>query len=169
MGKNFRTAYLPISLILHFVWLVVFAYLILAGPFGSNYTAVLLFIDQIDCDECKRSADAIYSAAQMGRLELVSISLTILATVVGVGAFGSFFLLRGGAMDAAANEAIEYVDKNLNDLITPDVIAKSIYENPRTMLSIATIIKKQMEDSSNSISDDDADGIAKAMEGDEND
>ncbi len=59
--------------------------------------------------------DAIQVAMEVGRLDFVSLALTVLAILLGVGAFGGFWLLRGCSMNAAAKATPEAVDEHLQN------------------------------------------------------
>lgn len=151
-----------VSLMGHAIWLVIFFYLIAAGPFRQSSTSLLHWLPW-SCDVCAKNADAIYTASQMGRLEMLSISLTVLATVIGIGAFASFFLFKRASMDAA----VEHVDEKLSSLIDDDTIIDAMLENDQLLLTLETRIMKAMSDSkdANGLSDAEASDMAAQWSG----
>lgn len=156
-----------ISMLAHFVWLSVALFLLLGGPFGGSDSAIWRQIRNLFCQSCETSYDAINVAAQLGRLDLLSLSLTVLATVLAFGAFASFFLIRGAAVHAAAEEAANHISAQLPKLITAEMLGEAILKDERIKLSLLSTLRV-LEDKENQISEGTANQIAAAFEGDKN-
>ncbi|WP_372891153.1 hypothetical protein [Rhodosalinus sp.] len=111
------------------------------------------------CPSCSLHADAVYTASQMGRLDVLALSLTVLATVLALGAFLGFFLVRSAAMEAAADEAV----RNLPALIDNDAIVDVIVKDDELLLTLATRVKRHISESDEErkLTDDEADQIAR--------
>lgn len=145
-----------ISLVLHLVWVVVFSYLIWAGPFEHGVSREVSWFATV-CPSCGLHADAVYTASQMGRLDLLALSLTVLATVLALGAFGGFFLVRSAAMEAAADET----SKKLPELIDSQKIADVIVKDEAVRLNLADIVRRKIYELDEGPTDDEANRMAK--------
>lgn len=132
---------LYLSLLLHIVWGSIALFLFLGGPFGSKKPLPWQVVRDIFCPSCKDSFDAINAAAELGRLDVVSLSLTILATVLALGAFAGFFLIRSAVVYSAAEEAELVVQKQLPALVSPEIVVSAILQNDRIRLSLLNAIK----------------------------
>lgn len=107
--------------------------------------------------------DAIKVASEIGRLDLVSLSLAILGVVLAIAAFGGFFLMRSAAIHAAHDEISAQMSKHgqawiedstvsyLNERCA-DRIAEWMENNPTT---VRRVVKLAM-----SIDDEKIDSIA---------
>ncbi|WP_210162842.1 hypothetical protein [Kaistia adipata] len=155
------------SMLAHFVWLAVVLFLFLGGPFGKSNSTAWQTVRDLFCPSCEKSYDAINVAAQLGRLDLLSLSLTVLATVLAFGAIASFFLIRGAAVHAAAEEATSHISAKLPNLITPEILGEAILNNERIKHSIVSMLRAS-EAHENQISEGTANQIAAAFEGDKN-
>jgi hypothetical protein len=65
-------------------------------------------VQNVDCKiiaEAVNKADAIQLAAELGRLDIVSILLACFGILLAIFAVGGFWLIRGAAINAAKNEA----------------------------------------------------------------
>ncbi len=170
-NDNHTRASLPtVAIWLHAVWLIVFLFLVIFGPFGSPQLEehwLHTITSSFACGSCSEVAQNISSADQMGPLDLVSLSLTILGVIIGVSAFGSFFLIRGAAMDAASEEAkrtvLTWLNENKTKLLDSDVVTE-VLESERIMTTLANEVKKRISEEQDEMSDTDADGIADAMD-----
>jgi hypothetical protein len=163
------------SLWLHGVWVIVFSFLILFGPFGGEIKANSGFWSVVnkllDCSGCQLAATSVTTAGQMSPLELVSISLTILGIILAIGAFGSFFVIRGAAMDAAADEAkqtvLNWLEQNKSTLVGANVV-QDVLENDRFIRTLANSVERRISEVDNdAISDDDARRFADALDDEE--
>ena len=108
------------------------------------------------CPSCGLHADAVYTASQMGRLDLLALSLTVLATVLALGAFGGFFLVRSAAMEAAADEAV----KKLPDLIDGNEIADAIVKDETVLFNLANIVRRKISEADEGPTDEEANQMA---------
>jgi hypothetical protein len=135
---------LAVSLLLHLVWTVLFSYLIIAGPFDSGVT----FFDKVllwtGCEHCLAATDSISTAYEMGRLELVSISLTILGVVIAFSAFSGFFLIRSAAMNAAAEEAVRELEDKLPQLLASGKLITIIQNDDRLRMGLANALRNDI-------------------------
>ena len=68
---------------------------------------------------CELSGDAISVASQLGRLDFVSISLTILGVTLAVGALIGFVTVRRDALEAAREAAQECADVVAREVAPP--------------------------------------------------
>lgn len=91
----------------HALWGIVFAYIIWADPAGNRraWTSVGLGSGLGICRPCEEAADNIAAASQMGRLDMVSLSLTIFGVTLGLVGLLGFGLVRSAAISAAETEA----------------------------------------------------------------
>ena len=126
-----RFAWHYVSAFMHLIWLVLLVFVLWVGPFGDQIEPPTWIMD---CSACQYTADSITSAAQMGRLDIVSIALTVLGVVIAVGAFASFSLIKGAAKDAASDEATEWLIKNTG----------VVYEHNREQFIIALLNDPRM-------------------------
>lgn len=150
------------SVWLHVVWVIIFGFLVWAGPFGRPEAPLDIISKLLNgCDICENASDSIYTAAQMGRLDFLSLSLTVLAAALGVGAIGAFLFSRKAAIEAAEEQAVEYLQDNLSRLIEHEDLQKALLDNPRLLLTLARLVEQELRsDESDSMSDADADKIA---------
>lgn len=153
-----------LALTLHVVVIVVFIYILWIGPSGRT----VVFADGVTallppCPVCDSKADAIKQAAQIGRLDLVSLSLAILGVGLALAAFGSYFIIRSAAMQAAREEAKEQTARYLPELITTELLATVLRARPEVLVPAIREARLSEPD----VSDDDANRIA-AAQGDEN-
>ncbi|WP_316975924.1 hypothetical protein [Shumkonia mesophila] len=88
-------------------------------------------------------------AAQLGRLDLVSVLLAIVAILLAIGGFVAFFNVRGIARRHAEEEAREVAEKAANDYLQREM---------------PLIIKEYGELFENAGADKQADEIAEAQE-----
>lgn len=93
---------------------------------------------------------------------MVSISLTILGVIIGFAALGSFGLIKGAAKDAAADEAIEWLEKKMPILVSSEVVKSAILED-RIILTLANEVKSRISDEGD-LNDHDADEIARSVD-----
>ncbi|MGR3465106.1 hypothetical protein [Limimaricola sp.] len=165
LGTNhrFRRSLLYANTAAHIFWAVLFFYLIWAGPFSGSSSWLDRILRFIGCDFCLSSADSIQTAYQMGRLELVSLSLTMLGSVVAIGAFSGFFLIRGAAMSAAADESKLEMKRSLPALLQNKDIVAAIVSDERLVLTLANEVKDRIKEN-DSVRDSDADEIARAFD-----
>jgi hypothetical protein len=155
-----------ISMMFHALWVTVALFLFLGGPFESNRPMVWEWAQKIVCPTCLDSYDAINTAAQLGRLDVLSLSLTVLGTVLAFGAFASFFLVRSAAVHAAAEEAAHCVAAKLPELLTPEIVSRAILNDERLKLTLLSALRT-VEATENQIPEETANDIAAAFEGEQ--
>lgn len=84
----------------------------------------LVWIEQsVDCRmvaQAAQSVDAVHMAAELGRLDLVSVLLATLGIFLAVAAVGGFWVIRGAALHAARetarDESQRYLDREAGRL-----------------------------------------------------
>lgn len=169
-GNGVRSGLLHFSLFMHLLWFVLFICILIFGPFQKTRDDCSDFMGSIEvfeiCELGDLAGNALATASQMGRLDIVSIALTVLGTVLAASALASFVLIRGAAKDAAADEAVEWLDKKKSELITTELVEKVIL-NDRIILTLANELKKRISDDEGTIDGETANSIATAM-GNEN-
>jgi len=152
--------WLTLSVLLHAVWFILFVWVLWFGPFDQ----ILPRPEWLErCSFCENSADAISTAGQMGRLDVVSLALTILGVVIGVAALGSYALIRQAAMSAAQNEAYDWMEANFAKLIPNDYV-KDLTTDERLISTLVRVIQGRIYEERNTVSSSDADNIATSME-----
>lgn len=91
-----------VSLILHAFWFAVAIWILAADPRDALDPWVYGLLP--DCPQCDEEADAILYASELGRLDLISLILTLLGLLFAPGSFAGFFLLRNYVIIAAQEE-----------------------------------------------------------------
>lgn len=148
------------ALIIHIVWIVIAVYLLWVGPSGRMVSIAGVEGWVPPCPACDRVADSVRMASELGRLELVSVALTILGVVLAIVAFGSFFVVRAASMAAAREEAAERLASELPGLMTVDMIAKALEDNPQIVLSAVREARRTAGD----VDAETADQIARSLD-----
>jgi hypothetical protein len=166
-GNGVRSGLLHFSWVLHLVWLVLFICILVFGPFQKTRDDCSDFLGSMEvfeiCELGDLAGSALATASQMGRLDIVSIALTVLGTVLAASALASFVLIRGAAKDAAADEAIEWLNKKKSELITTELVETAILSD-RIILTLANEIKRRISDDEGTIDGETANSIATAMD-----
>lgn len=164
-----QSSWLPtlvvVSMLFHAVWVAIALFLFLGGPFGSSRPALWQWLRDVLCRSCEHSYDAVNAAAQLGRLDLIALSLTVLGTVLAFGAFASFFLIRGAAVNAAAEEGANCVSAMLPSLLTTEMVSQAILNDERVKLTLMSAFKT-IEATENQIPEGTANKIAAAFDED---
>ena len=142
-----RGALLYVSLLAHLVWLVLFSYIVLAGPFANINDFSKEIFSEIGCEYCLAKSDAISTAYQMGRLELIGLSLTLLAVVLALGNLAGYFVVRGAAMSAAADEAQQRVRDALPELLREKDIVKAMANDEQALFTLANLVRRKISES----------------------
>lgn len=136
--------YVYLSLWIHLLWIIFFASLI----FVKSPPAQSSLISEL-CPLCAAKLSLISSAANTGKLELIGVSLTVLGVILAAAAVGSFFLIRGAAMEAASQtasyKAISWLNENRTNLVSPDVVA-DVIENDRIMTTLANEVHRRLSE-----------------------
>lgn len=160
--SNMRTL-LNVSLFAHAVWLVLFAVVIIFGPYEAQKDVPFWLAW---CEFCRSAGDSISTASEMGRLDVVSISLTVLGVVIAIAALGSYSLIKGAAKEAAAEEASSWLEHNIGKLITTEVVRTAIL-NDRIILTLANQVSQHISDKDDEIDSTSANQIATAPDDEE--
>ncbi len=100
------------------------------------------------------SYDAVQYAAQIGRLDILTATLSVLVVILGLGAFPLFFFVRHRAARIAADSASEAL-KGAQDRVESLAISKL-----ESMLP--TLVTEYMELVKNSVRAEEGDQIAEA-------
>ncbi|MEC9347621.1 MAG: hypothetical protein VYB54_15455 [Pseudomonadota bacterium] len=165
--SSLRKLYRPswaawLSLALNVVVIMALAYVIYVGPRSSAEIPDWLPY----CKPCEAASDSIENAAQLGRLDLVSLLLGILGVTLAILAMGGFFVVRAAAMDAARVEASERIRDELPKLITAEDIATALQSRPAIISAVANVLKRLQETRQDAldIDADAADRIAGAVD-----
>lgn len=145
---------IALSLCLHFVWFAVLSMLFLVG----TNTAPSLFSRTLNWLGMPSSRDAIAQAADLGRLDIVSLSLTILGAVLALAALGSYFVMRHTVIQTTREEAAAAIPKEVKSTVTIDLLIQAIKSDPVLLDQLQRAVRE------GAISDKDADDIAEAMD-----
>ncbi len=143
-----------LSLCLHFVWLSVFSVVFWVGS-GEAPSVVSRFLIRLGFPSTR---DAIAQASDLGRLDIVSLSLTILGAVLALAALGSYFVMRHTVIQTTREEAATAIPREVRSTVTIDLLIEAIKSDP----VLLDQLQKAMRDGA--ISDKDADDIAEAMD-----
>lgn len=135
-----RFAWHYVSAFMHLIWLVLLVFVLWVGPFGDQIEPPTWIVD---CSACQYTANSITSAAQMGRLDIVSIALTVLGVVIAVGAFASFSLIKGAAKDAASDEAEKWLQNNAGE-IAKTAFSHMLKNDSRFIAILANKVRKDI-------------------------
>ncbi len=100
------------SLLLHAIWATIVLWL-LHLIYTSRPTGFAL----------ARDSEVLRYAAQIGRLDFVSLALSILGVVLAVAAFGGFFLMRSAAINASHDEVQEQLRRNGDAWVAKHAVA----------------------------------------------
>lgn len=119
-------------------------------------------------EQPSHAPDAIAYAGQIGRLDIISLVLGLLALTIGIGSIGGFWMIRSAAVRAAEKEARQEIrecaPKIVRDFLgeNPQVISEVLRQSPEILISAAREAQSRL------LGDPDGDAandIAKAMEG----
>ncbi|MEQ8283763.1 MAG: hypothetical protein RIC04_06615 [Parvibaculum sp.] len=118
-----------------------------------------------------QTPDAIAYAGQIGRLDIVSLVLGLVALAIGIGSIGGFWMIRSAAVRAAEEEARKEIRECAPEIVreflgeNPQIIAEVLRQNPEILISAAREAQtKLLGDPDGATAND----IATAMEGDPN-
>ena len=139
-----------LALSLHFVWFAIFVVFIWVGSYDEPSTLQRI-MGSVGLPD---SRDAIAHAAELGRLDVVSLSLTLLGAVLALAAFGSYFTFRHTVIQTTREEA----SRAITDPRTIQAIIKVMKSDPLLLDKLQTAVKD------GTLTDEDADDIAEAME-----
>jgi hypothetical protein len=71
----------------------------------------------IDCKTCQTSKDAVQCAAQLGRLDLVSILLTLIGIILALCGLFGFWILRSEVVRVSEKHCLDEFPKVFNDFM----------------------------------------------------
>ena len=106
------------------------------------------------------SKDAIANAADLGRLDIVSLSLTILGAVLALAALGSYFVMRHTVIQTTREEAAAAIPKEVKSTVTIDLLIQAIKSDPVLLDELQRAVRE------GAMSDTQADDIAETMDDD---
>ena len=108
--------------------------------------------------DVQNAGDAIHIAAQLGRLDFISALLAVVALILGLSAIPTFWYLRMRAREVAEARIAEFTE-GLDERIEREAISKMEKELP-------ILVEQYMELMENAVTDQQADEIADAQDGD---
>jgi len=144
---------------MHIVWVILIAYMFWIGSQGREIELLGKRIWIPNYTPFSSGNDAIQSAAELGRLDVISISLAILGVALALAALSSFFVVRHAAIQAASIEAKAATEASLPNLITAEIVSKAIQNNPYVLKEAMDLIRE----SENGLQDQDANAIAETV------
>jgi hypothetical protein len=115
-----------LSLALHVVWVCVFIVFVWTG---SSHSPGWLLV-ALDWLGLPASGDAIAQAADLGRLDLVSLSLTILGAVLALAALASYFVMRHTVVQTTREEAEAAIPHEVKKSVTIERLIEAIKSDP---------------------------------------
>jgi len=118
-----------IALFGHLMWPTIFLAVMWLGPSGRTIVLGGREIWVPHCETCEKAKDSVQTAADMGHLDLVAVSLTVLGVVLAVVAVCGFFMVRTAAIQAARDEARERIEHRLPEMIGPEIVAQALRQN----------------------------------------
>lgn len=162
------------SIFLHVTWAILVAFMLLANWHYIKYYPWTVQSDPSDPVMALPAygrvlVDPVNAAGQLGRLDLVSIGLTVLGAVIAVAATLGFWMVRREAVEAAESEARSEVER-----LCPKAIAayfegqdgrsalKALFETNPTLLYFAA--ERATVAMAGGVQKSEADSIAAAME-----
>lgn len=155
-----------LALLGHLAWFVIFAYAFWARQQGSLSKGGLPA-----SDTCEKASDAISIAAELGRLDLVALSLTFLGVVLAISAVAGYFMVQHSAMKAASEEAHTRVADlaptalmNYMKEAGHKMIAEVLQNDPSLLLK-AIASARDVDQMVDGVSATDADDIANSCDG----
>jgi hypothetical protein len=143
-----------LSLALHFVWFCVFIVFVWLGS-GQPPNAVVRVLSWAGLPSSK---DAIAVAADLGRLDMVSLSLTILGAVLALAALGSYFAMRHTVVQTTREEAEAAIPREVKKTVTIQMLIDAIKSDPVLLDQLQKAARE------GAITDSAADDIAAAMD-----
>jgi hypothetical protein len=146
------------SLCLHFVWLLIFLLFFKVGSdtVPSEVTSVL------DWFGLPSDSDALSQAADLGRLDLVSLSLTVLGAVLALAALGSYFVMRHTVLLTTREEASIAIPNEVKKTVTIELLIQAIKSDPVLLDKLqkaardGVISDKAADDIANYVDEEDA-------------
>ena len=168
-----------VSIFLHLVWLALFTYVWLAGPFWRPSVLSELFTN-LGFTTNNSLSRSILSVSELGSLDLVAIALSVLGVVFAMfGVFGFLTIKTDAVIQAEITARTEtqriareelrvqlpdLVDaKMLHTILTPSLISDAIKSDEVLQNRLATLIKRIVDTiESEKVSPDQANEIAEA-------
>lgn len=158
----FKNSLVWLSLCFHAVWLAVFSAFFWVST-GSSPSIIIRGLGWLGLPA---SRDSIALAADLGRLDMISMSLTILGAVLALAALGSYFVMRHTVVQTTRETTREEVAANIpvevKKTITIDMLIEALKSDP----VLLEMLQRAVRDGD--ISDTLADDIAASMEEDKN-
>ena len=149
----------------HFVWAAIGAFLLFGGPWVDERPSWVRLAQKFVCPGCSEKVDPITFAYQLGRLDFVAMSLTVLGVVLGLAALGGFIEVRRAAQQAASDEAEDLITERLPSLLTAEILTTALLQNPRAVYTLRAALLEA--DADGTIDPEVADRIADAFNGDD--
>lgn len=95
------------SRIVTFIWLLALTIVLMTMFKDYHFVDPALYDTVVE----KKSKDALDVAAQLGRFDLVSMLLGIIALLIGIMAVSGFWMIRGAAVKAAEDAAVRVAEE----------------------------------------------------------
>jgi hypothetical protein len=158
----------PISILLNLIFTVANVYLFWSvSPLLSEDIEIIGYL------KSGQAIDSLEVAAQIGRLDVIALILSMIGLLFVVGTLGSFIYLRHMVISRAEAEAREEIRNNADKIIwdatlkrLPTQISPLILDNDILIDQITERVKRAMN-STNENGSDDANDFANAMDGGE--
>lgn len=114
------------SLCVHFLWLLLaVAFFWVGSSEEPSFVHRILRLMGLPA-----SSDAIALAADLGRLDVVSLSLTILGAVLALAALGSYFVMRHTVIQTTHEEVVALIPDEVRKSFTVEMVNKAIRSDP---------------------------------------
>lgn len=122
----FKQPLVVFSLCLHFVWLLLaVAFFWVGSSEEPSFVHRILRLMGLPASE-----DGIALAADLGRLDVVSLSLTILGAVLALAALGSYFAMRHTVIQTTREEVVRLIPDEVRKSFTVELANKAIRSDP---------------------------------------
>lgn len=172
-----------LAIVGHLVWVVVFG-------FGwwqarTQSAAASDWLKKV-CPACTHPSDAVSIAYSLGRLDLIAVSLAVLAAVLTVAAFLGFWLVRSSAIQAAnecaseahlkavptlaesaketaAQAAAQYLADNFSKIVSSSDLIDRILADSRLYITLTAQMERRSDQGDGVANPSDADDMAAAF------
>lgn len=151
-----------LALGLHAVWAAGLLYVYWVGQTLSPNDGFSFELFGIRVSSADKRPDIIAAAGELGRLDLVAISLTFLGVILAIGAFIGFTVVRSAAINEAAAEAGKVTREELPKMVDYGALAAHLLREDRFISSLKAAIETA-NTAEDGLTGDKANAIAKAF------
>ena len=109
-----------------------------------------------NCVHVREIDDSLHTAAQLGRLDVISLALTVLSVSIAFATIGGYVTVRHAAIRSAREEAPNAINAVLPGLLSLDILAQALKDNPEILMRTMNRINRIKS----GISDEEANRIA---------